>query len=145
LSDILDKRAEWHSQCRVKLLGEDNSNTIADTTLDFWSDLAERLIKAKATDWATLLTAGGNDKEYLIDATISMLCAMYVTPLKNQMATDIKVGEIAVKKELDFDSMELDFYGEVEFLLGKISTYTMTTITRVGKITNTEIFEAIEN
>lgn len=145
MSDILSYRNIWYSQARIKLLGKDNSTLIPDVTLDFWVELAERLIKLKVPTYATIISTGGNNKEFLIDATISQLCAMFVTPLRNIIATEVKVGEISEKKNINFDKLEADLYNEVEFFLSQLTTgYTaITGITRTGKIENTAMFDNI--
>uniref|UniRef100_A0A6H1ZAL5 Uncharacterized protein n=1 Tax=viral metagenome TaxID=1070528 RepID=A0A6H1ZAL5_9ZZZZ len=142
---ILLNRTQWHSQARVKLIGKDDPNLISDTTLDYWSDLAERLIKKKISTWSTILTAGGDNKEFLIDATICQVCAMYVTPLRNIVANDVKIGEIAEKRDIDFDKLEADLYAEVDFFASQITTATVSAIKRVGVISPTEtMYESLD-
>jgi len=135
---ILLNRLEWHSQARVKLIGKDDPNLISDITLDYWSDLAERLIKKKISTWSTILTTGGDNKEFLLDATVCQVCAMYVTPLRNIVSTDVRIGEIAEKRNIDFDKLEADLYAEVDFFANQITTATLSAVKRVGLISPTE-------
>jgi hypothetical protein len=144
MSDILKYRTEWYSQVRVRLLGSDNTNIISDDTLDYYADLAERLIKTRVPTWSAIITNGGDNKEYLIDATVSQLGAIFVTPLRNLIPTNKRVADIAVQKKIDFDKMETDLIGEIDMFLNMISTLTPLTVKRVGVITNTPIYEDLE-
>lgn len=145
MADIIKtgNRANWISQGRIKLIGEDSANILPDTFFNTWVETADRLMKKRVTNWSTVLSGGGDDKEFLIDAAICYLCGMLVTPLRNLVATDEKIGDLAVKKSLDFEKLEADLYGEVDALLSYISTYTATTVSRCGVISQPTTFESL--
>lgn len=143
--EILIKRATWYTESRIRLMGEDNSDIVADAALDVYAPIAERIIKRKKSDYTTIITNGGDDLESLIDAVICQICAMFTVPLRNLLATDVKLADIAEKKKLDFDKMETAFYQEVGFLLNQISTATpyLTGGIRAGVVSQDPMFESI--
>jgi len=142
MADIITigNRSAWKTECRVKLIGKNDANVLPEDTLTALLDRAERLIKKKVTNWSTILSGGGDDKEYLIDAAISQLCAMLCTPLRNQIPISENYGntqtvsDYTVRKDIDWDKLETDLYGEVNMFLSQISAFSATTVTRAGVI-----------
>ncbi len=126
LTDV--NRATWKTQARIKLTGKDDSALLPDATLNAFVDQAERAVKAKFADqsvtWAAVLAAGGDGKENLIDATLSQLCGILVTPIRNMIAKSEKFADMAETKDIDWAKMENDYLAEVESFLGSITGYT---------------------
>lgn len=143
MPDILTtlNRSTWKTEVRIKLIGKDDSTVIPDATLTSLVDMAERLLKKKITTWATVLATGGDNKEYLIDAAVSQLCAMLCTPLRNQVPISTTDGDTQImsshttKMSVDWNKLETSLYGEVSAYLSLISTFSSITVTRVGVIT----------
>lgn len=148
MAEILttENRTDWKSEVRTKLIGGDDTNILPDATVTLFVSLAERNIKKKCSIYATILTGGGDDKEFLIDATVSMLCALLVPSVRNLQAISYIMGDLSEKKDLDFDKLEADLYGEVENYLSQISTYIAVDITRTGVVSRSPVmFEAIDD
>ncbi|OPY03574.1 MAG: hypothetical protein A4E60_00239 [Syntrophorhabdus sp. PtaB.Bin047] len=114
-------RSNWKTQARIKLVGEDSAVLLPDATVEAFVDQAERAIKGKVTDWASLT---GDNKENLIDAALSYLCALLVPAIRNIMARTEKVGETSITRDLDFNKLEADLYGESGAFCQAISTYS---------------------
>lgn len=114
-------RSNWKTQARIKLVGEDSAVLLPDTTVEAFVDQAERAIKGKVTGWASL---AGDDKENLIDAALSYLCALLVPAVRNVMAKTEKVGETSITRDLDFNKLESDLYGESGAFCQAISIYS---------------------
>lgn len=135
-------RSAWKTQARIKLVGEDSATLLPDTTVEAFIDQAERYIKTKLTDYATL---AGDDKENLIDAVLCYLCAMLVPAVRNIMAKTEKVGETSITRDLDFDKLESDLYAESDVYCQSVSTYSYTPTCGVDVISPTEpMFEDFE-
>jgi len=139
------------TQARIKLLGKNDTTLIPETTLTAMLPIAERQIKKKVINWATILSGGGDDKEFLIDATISQLCAMLCKPMRNVIPIQETYGntqtvsDYTIRKDIDWGRLEADLYSEVDMLLSNISTFEMSTITRVGVISrDPAIFEDLD-
>jgi hypothetical protein len=121
-----NNRSNWATQCRVKLLGMDDDSTLPDETLEALIGQAERVVKKKVVNWSSVMTAGGDEKEALIDGSISMLCALLVQPLRNLIGKSEKLADVSVTRDLDFDSLSASLYGEVEDAFSDIAGYVVS-------------------
>lgn len=144
MADILTtaNRSTWKTQARIKLVGENSAFLLPDETLEAFIDQAERAIKTKISDWASLTS---DDKENLIDAAICYLCGILVPAIRNIMAKTEKVGETSITRDLDFNKLESDLYAESHAFCEAISTYSFTPTCGAGVISpTTPMFEDFE-
>jgi hypothetical protein len=140
-------RSTWKTEARTKLIGKpDDTRAVPDATLTSLLGETERDIKKRLTDSDLTYSAlTGDDKEYMIDATICLLCAKLVTPLRAQIAKTEKFDIISETKDLNFDKLEADLYASVETFLGEIAGYSATVTTICGVISPSEpMFEDLE-
>jgi len=135
-------RSNWKTQARIKLVGEDSIALLPETTVEAFVDEAERAVKAKISDHATLT---GDDKESLIDAAICYLCALLVPAVRNIMAKTQRIGEISVTLDLNFDKLEGDLYAASGLHCQAISTYSYAPSFGIDVISpTTPMFEDFE-
>ena len=145
MADIITtgNRSDWKTQARIKLTGRDDSTLLPDATLTSFVEEAERNIKKKVTDWATIIATASDNKENLIDAAIAYLCGILVRPLRAVIAKVEKAGDMQDTYDIDFNVLEESLIAQVESYLSNITTYTAQVVTRVGVITNTAIWESL--
>lgn len=131
-------RTGWETEARLKLIGSNDTTTLPSATLSAFILQAERNLSLKVvaggSTVAAILAAGGDDKEFLIDAAISLLCSMLCKGLKVIIAKSERAVDFSETRDLDFDKLQTDLMGEVDVALGQVTTYTAPVASRVGVI-----------
>jgi hypothetical protein len=146
VADILTtgNRSNWISQARVKILGTDDSTVIPDTTVTMFVDDIEREMKkrlaAQQITWSTLL---GDDKEWMITATISMLAGELAHRMPALIPKEEKFGDFGQTNVTDWDAVAVELTGEVEGYLANITGYVPAVVSRVGTINQPSMWYAL--
>lgn len=151
MADILttSNRSNWETQARIRLIGEDDATLIPTATLGAFVEQAERVIKKRLVDGNTTITAvlaNANNKEWVIDAALWLLCAMLCDPLSRLIAIKEKTGELSYEYQFDLTKTETACYGSMENCLGEISSYTAPSISYYDVVSpTTTMFESMED
>ncbi len=131
-------RSTYKTEARLKLIGRDDDTVLPDATVNAFIEQVERDISKRlvggGTTTALVLAAGGDDKENLIDAAISLLCATLVNGLRHVLPKIEKMDVMGKTYDIDWEEKVNSLRGEVDIFLGNIALYTYPTPVRCGVI-----------
>jgi len=120
---ILISGTNYEDSIRIKLFGANDTDLLPDSAINnpTFIEKAERIIKAKFTGWSGLT---GDDADWLRDAVLAQTCALLAPSVRNLMTTSEQVERLKITKDIDPDGLETSFYGEVDYCLSQIGSFS---------------------
>lgn len=143
---ILISGTNYEDSVRFKIFATNDRDMLSDEHINnpIFVERAERDIKGKLPSWSGLT---GDAADWLRDAVISQTCALLMPSVRGLMTTSEQVEGIIIKKDIDPVRMETDFYGEADYCLSQIASYSGSVIPIISGTVDqaTTMFESMES